>query len=554
MSIEKEIKERRSADLAVISTLSDTIARLREEDIYAESIILGGTLMMGRGQRGTLIVPTIGRFGKPQLLILNEQIVSYKRAKSLERETPSPWAYHVDLKLSTGVPFKPFADIRTHKKAGQREFTARAQAIRDSHNWPYMVQPSTLPEGRYSLKTLATYYRSAPVYSSILAHEIASEKYPNGIGFDSNEIYDRGPVFAAVVTSYLVPKMIEGVRKIAEEKAISFDDAFREAIFVVAMGTDKETDVETFLDLLGYFTGATFIVVGANSPFGEDKGDAETNLADIEKVAKLIHKGLLPRGAAYSIADRLVMQSILMKMDPSARGLKKTVRGSSGMIYDGTFLAAHAEYIDKIDVKGWPIKYSQPRDENILWLLGNSSPKDKKSRSDWNTWTSRNAADFTRALLSSHRSNILYMHPVLPYGTRVLIVEGGGEANGPAQAAEIIRQVIGQQWSRTNRMLMPTVVIASEAGIPFVSDKDVYDASLKNIERVVRSFRINSHVVNAKGLPGHAVEFLADLLMYPRIVEDIFDPPFDREFYHIEPAELQTAIDDYGKSRKLKGF
>ncbi len=543
-------KRTQTADGRVASIISETIDRLHMNDINVIDISLGGTLSMVRGPEGKLIVQGIGRFGKADLVAFNERKFYYRPEKSLEPETHSPWGYDMDLRLGTGVPFMPFADA----EVGTKEYTTREIALKESHGWPDITRQGAIPEGLYSLKTLASNCHSAPTYSAALTKKIASGKYPHGIGFDSNEIYDRGPVFAAVVCSYIIPKVIEGIHKVAKDKAISFEEALRETIFVIPMGTDKETDVETFLDLIAYFTGATFITVGANSPFGTPKGDAETNLKDITKVAKLIKKGILPRGAAYSIADKLVMQSIFMKMDPSARGLKHTVKAHNGMIFNGTFLAAHADYVDEVEENGWPIKQIRPRAPHFLSILGSAPPLNEKDQNVWIAGVSWNAANLTRAFLSSHKTNILYMPPMLPPGTRTLIIEGGGEANGPAHAAEMVRQVVGQQWARTDRKLIPTIVIASEAGIPFVSDEEVYDASLKNIERIVKSFRVDGHVVNAKGLPGHAVEFLADLLMYPRIAEDIFDPPVDKQFYHIEPDELQSAIDDYGKSRMLKGF
>lgn len=550
MSIEQLSKRTQTADGRVASIISETIDRLHMDDIDVVDISLGGTLSMVRGPKGKLIFQGIGRFGKPELVAFNERKFYYRPEKSLEPETHSPWGYDMDLRLATGVRFMPFADT----EVGTREYTIREIALKVSHGWPDMTKQGAVPEGLYPFKTLATNYHSAPTYSAALTKQIASGKYPNGIGFDSNEIYDRGPVFAAVVCSYIIPKVFEGIRKVAKDKAISFEEALRETIFVIPMGTDKEADVETFLDLFAYFTGSTFITVGANSPFGTPKGDAETNLKDITKVAKLIKRGILPRGVAYSIADRLVMQSIFMKMDPSARGLEQTVKAHDGMIFNGTFLSAHANYIDEVEENGWPVKQIHPRAPHFLSILGSAPPLNEKDQNIWIAGVSWNAANLTRAFLSSHRTNILYMPPILPPGTRTLIIEGGGEANGPAHAAEMVRQVVGQQWARTDRKLTPTIVIASETGIPFVSDEEVYDASLKGIESIMKAFHLNSSIVNAKSLPGHAVEFLADLLIYPRIVEDIFDPPVDKQFYHIEPDELQSAIDDYGKSRKLKGF
>ncbi len=373
---------------------------------------------------------------------------------------------------------------------------------------------------------------------------------PNGVRLDSNHAFDRSCVWPAVVCGYLVPEIFTAASKFVKEYGSSIDEALKELVFIVPIGTDRQKEVAAFLDVIAFSTGTTFVTVGANSSFGTPGGDAEQNLSDSLEAVSLIKQGKLPRGFAYSIADGLIMQGILKKMDPAATGLKQTVVALGDTHrYGGTFLANTAVPMEIVKTDGYPLITNSSQTQSILDLLGTNKPEDQEEQAARLEGVKLNAADLAQAINCVHILSPLDLPETLKEGTQMIILEGGGKGNVTAQTTRLLELLAGQQWARSRRTMKPTVVITSEAGIPYV-DEDYAASPIGKLD----SSPLIRGVINARGLPAHIVAQLATLFHYPGVVYSNAGISFHREDEYIDPVAFERLLINYGVSRRFPGF
>lgn len=529
-------------DAGVSNVLTETITRLKNTGENPHAIPLGGTIAMSVGEDGKLIAGAPGAFGSIDLAAFNNRIIPYSSQDQLE-EVPSPSSYHHNLRYAGLTGFTPLLGV------GIDEYIQRSIQLKNSGVWPDMITDWPLPAGDYPAVSLANDLFASRAYATTLSEELFLGEYPNGVRLDSNEVYDNSAVWSAIVCAHIVPSILTFADKTSKEKGISLEQALMESMFLVPIGTDRQREVASFLDILAYYSGATFITVGANSSFGTPEGDAEQNLADTEKVAQLISKGILPRGYAYSVGDGLVMHGILKKMDPAARGLKNTVSAPDGYTYGGTFLSNHSWPIDKVEEQGCELTPKSPCDPSVIYGLGCVIPTDLSKENSRIHFISQNAADLTQAFNAVHKVDALNIPHRLPQGTQAVIIEGGGQGNVPAQSPEAIVSAATEQWARSDRRLKPTLIISSEAGIPAVGE----DYSASPIHTLSHNNFIRG-VINARGLPAHSLKQLAALHYYPKLVNINSGTSLDRSDEYIDPQELEKIIEDYGRSRQYPGF
>ena len=75
---------------------------------------------------------------------------------------------------------------------------------------------------------------------------------PNGVRLDSNHAFDRSCVWPAVVCGYLVPEIFTAASKFVKEYGSSIDEALKELVFIVPIGTDRQKEVAAFLDVIAF--------------------------------------------------------------------------------------------------------------------------------------------------------------------------------------------------------------------------------------------------------------------------------------------------------------
>lgn len=508
-------------------TFSDIIEGLSREGIPVADIPLGGTIAMVRNAEGKLVSRSEGCFTSEDIASFNNEIIPYDPATSgldLEPKTRPHAGVLLDRKLFSGK-FQS-EDLRLSMKE-RIQFRIRAAFARyagldDLINF-------NLPKGLYKREALAADRKAGVVYSGELAHRLFTGDYPGGVQLDSSELYDAGPVIAGVLAGYILPRMWKESRI----RPLS------EMIFLLPVGTDRQREISAFLDCVAWQSGATFITAGANSPFGTKEGDAEQNLADLAHVARAVHAGLLPRGSAYSVADGFVLHGILQKMDPSGRGKRSAVQGPDGRWWGGTFLANTALPVDRLNLEPWPLAESQYKPEGFPLF---------EQLDEINVVYT--AICLARAFASVQIVNVNQIDTEPPVGVRIVVLEGAGEGNAPAQAVAAIREIEGAIRSRTNRLVLPVYIIASGAVIPFVGME--YEASLLG---KLEKGTLAERVMSARGLPSLNSGLLAASLLVKEMPQyDVIPHPWFRAAYNLEPGDLEKAMAIYGKLRGYPGF
>ena len=237
-------------------------------------------------------------------------------------------------------------------------------------------------------------------------------------------------------------------------------------------------------------------------------------------------------------------------MDPAATGLKQTVVALGDTHrYGGTFLANTAVPMEIVKTDGYPLITNSSQTQSILDLLGTNKPEDQEEQAARLEGVKLNAADLAQAINCVHILSPLDLPETLKEGTQMIILEGGGKGNVTAQTTRLLELLAGQQWARSRRTMKPTVVITSEAGIPYV-DEDYAASPIGKLD----SSPLIRGVINARGLPAHIVAQLATLFHYPGVVYSNAGISFHREDEYIDPVAFERLLINYGVSRRFPGF
>jgi hypothetical protein len=512
----------------VTQTFGEIVDTLSREGIPVAGIPLGGTIAMDRDSEGILVSRNEGSFTSESLASFNNEVIPYDPKTStldLEPATRPHSGVLLDRKLFSGkFQSEDLAPLSLREKL---LFDLRTKLAR----WGGLesILDDQLPKGTYKREALAADRKAGILYSGELAHRLYTEDYPGGVQLDSSELYDSGPVLSAVIAGYILPRMWKESRT----RPLS------EMIFLLPVGTDRQREISALLDIIAWQTGATFITVGANSPFGAEGGDAEGNLRDLANVARAVHRRLLPAGAAYSIADGFVLHGILQKMDPSGRGRRSMVKGPDGRWWGGTFLANTAQRVSRLTSEPWPLRESQYKPEGFPLFEALDE-----------TNVVYTAICLARAFASVQVVNVNQIDTEPPLGVRIVVLEAAGEGNAPAQAVAAIRSIEGAIRSRTNRLVLPLFIITSEAVVPFVGTE--YEASLVG---KLEKGTLSDRVMSARGLPSLNSGLLAAGLLIKEIPKyDVIPHPLFRAAYSLEPSHLEKAMAIYGKLRGYHGF
>ncbi len=562
-----------SIDSAVTYTLGEVIERWRGLGFCIDQIPLGGTIAMQRGKGGELIAGGEGCFGSNDLSVFNERVIYYKGRPSFEPLNTSKSKYAATM-AEAGYP----ANLNI-LYARPKTITER---LPNNHVITFPMVKRQFPPGEYKLGQLLNDSTAVPFYTDFLSREITSGKYPNGVRLDSTQLYEKSAVFAVVACSYIMPRISRILYEYSAKMTVPLDKAMREAIFVVPVGTDRQVEVANFLDLISFYTGITFITVGANSPFEDPEAlangiklDAKTNLESVDKVIEAIRSWRLSPGMTYSISDGLVMRNLVQKMRPDARGLLDPVRGKDGRYYGATFDAYFAVPVDKLPKFKSHSAYVKPKyDAGMLWSLtpfeadphppapdefwAEMSEEEADFFRDawgesgrnkmWRENAARKSARFAEALEAIKRTDATDRQELLPLGTRAWIVEGAGDGNGPAQAVESIWYKTSEQRARSGGALRPLIIVSSECGFPHVGDD--YAAGLYG---ALNQRGLN--VVKGGSVPPKTLELLSAMLIHRKIGANVsYLNDEGKSRVQIPPYEMEKVLDFYGGSRMLPGF
>jgi len=421
-----------------------------------------------------------------------------------------------------------------------------------------------LPQGEYPLGELAADDLGAYHYANLLLHEITSGIYPRGVRLDSSELVDRRSlaVFSAVVCGVIMPKILHfaselagGVQKtergFTKKDRAQLIDAFQRIISVITMGTDTEAEVNSFLDILAYLSGLTFVSTSSNSSFGVPGGDAEANLADVEKVTQAISDGYLLRGIAYKGGDGLVMTNVLHKTKPEAENSQVPILAEDERYYGATFIAQHARPISEISVSpGWFFQPSPPAIPDLPIVLSHLPDPESEGYIDYEAAT---IADQLMEVLNA--SQIFGIESAVPQylrqGTRFIILEAPGRANGPLYELYPIIRAANQLEARTRDQTKPIFIVTSECLFPYAT-KDYGASVLYMLEQMSQ---YNDRVVNGRSLPAQSIRFLIAIhLIRAKVLSDFGNFKAEKEYFGVTAEKIQQWIDDYIRARNLPGL
>lgn len=566
----RDTQNSRSADLAVFLTLGDIVGQWKGRGFCIEQIPLGGTIAMTRNENDELVAGGEGCFGSNELMKFNNRRVWYEGRPSIEPQPPTGIRY-AEIMRTAGYP-APLSVLYDHAKPVK--FT-----LLNGFETEIVTTPRQLPPGEYTMGQLLNDSSATPYYASLLSKELTSDKYPNGVRLDSTQLYDKSGVFAAVTCSYIMPKIFRSLKEYSQKMGISMDEAMRKAIFVFPVGTDRQVEVANFLDLLSFYTGITFITVGANSPFEDPEAvkrgivlDAKANLEGVGKVIEAIRYGKLSKGMTYTIADGLVIRNLVKKMRPDARGLLQPIRTPDGRYHGGTFLSYYAIPLTKLDSLKNQSCYIKPRyDPGMFYSLTPIEPEfpnideikgylDAEALEFFNAYYSQNearkiwreraaikSAKFAQALEMTHRSTVTNRVELLPIGTAVWTIEGAGEGNTSAQGAEAIRYALTEQYARTGGKWQSIITVSSECGFPWVGND--YAAGLNGALK-----SLGMETVNGLSVPPITLEILTSMLLHRQLGDQSAYLEDHKVQLGLEPYELEKIIEWYGSSRLLPGF
>lgn len=516
--------ERLATDTIVTNTLNSLISEARmspaviKNDLWIQCIPLGGTIAM-EWVDGTLVSRAKGMFDSESLIKFNDSRIFYRRMDELlEPSVPAFEAYDL-IKTATGISFEKGREVPHWR-------------LRDMFGIPLTV-------GNHPFEVLATIADAKPVYAGLLAREIRFGPY-NGVRLDSSWLYDGGPVFSAVMCGHVLPSIIKSIKLYAQEKNCSMKDAMGKGIFILPVGTDTQTHLNLFLNAISYYTGLTFVTVGANGEFGSLNGDAEYNLNDTKRVIELIAQGKLARGTAYGVSDRVAWSMPLFKMYPAATTLVETITSpSTGEIFGSTFETMFHWNIDDLESNSDFMESPIPKDPDFISVL--DSDLDEKD-DPFHMQVGYDAVNIVRALQSILAVPVTNLPTELPLGTKILIVNGYGTGNGPVQAAREINHQIIKVWARTGEKSYPLVVISSAGGHPSVGSR--YGANL--VDALERQTFTEGHVVSARKLNDAAIQMLLGLELFRQFKLETFHIQSPSESIMQQDAKpIQALIDDF---------
>lgn len=499
--------------------------------VEVDDIPLGGTIaMVWNPDSGTYRTQSQGAFGTGEIQEFNSTRREYSGGSFIEP------TLQTQQSSFSNISFFDFVQ------------TSEGRLFLQNGSWSAPSSHTFLEPGNYRTAQLATPgdIAASSTYAYHLSLDLTSENFPLGVRLDSNDVWARG-VFPAVVCSYMIPAIDRKIKQWAQQFNKSEQAIKREAVFIVPVGTDRQVEVNSFLDAVSFFTGLTFITVGANSSFGTPHGDAEVNIRSVERVTRALHEGKLRKGKAYAIADGMVLWNLIRKDHPEETGIRPAIKDIDGRYYGGTFQSYFADTLDQLDIRfSYPEYEPLQYDPSLFFRLlpfGHQNLKRDQFRHN----AAEKSMNLAYAMGSVFRSDVQNIPLELPLGTRVWIIEGSGESNGPDYAIEQIQQACDRLAIRTGGHIRPLLVVTSSTGFPFVGKK--YSAGLH--KGLLES---NEKVVSGRTITPITLEILSALLLLPKMSRSVRLFPDNQAKYQLTAQELEDAINKYGLRRELPFF